>query len=88
MTVWLVTRRGGAAAWVRRRQAVDRVVDHLAPAEVAAGDVVIGDLPPHRVAELQARGARFRSLELDADEMERLGARLVAYRVERVGEVG
>jgi CRISPR-associated protein Csx16 len=59
----------------------------------------MGTLPMHLAAAVCARGARFLALELElppdfrgrplsADDMEHLGARLVEYRVERLGEAG
>ncbi len=67
-------------------------MDHLDLADVRRGDTVIGALPVHLAAAVCTRGARYlhlvvevspgeRGRELSADEMERLGARLVAYRV-------
>ena len=98
MTAWFVSRHGGAVelAWRRGLDAV--ATDHLDLDAVLPGDVVIGTLPVGIVAEVQARGAAFWFLELDlpaaargrelsADEMERCGARLVEYRVERVRQV-
>ena len=94
--IWLVTRHKGAVDWVRRNGVcVDRLVDHLDVEEIARGDMVIGVLPFHLAARVCARGARFFSLslevppdyrgqELDADDLERFGARLEEYRVERV----
>ena len=97
MTVWFVSRHAGARRWLQERGvAVDRVVEHLEVEAVAAGDVVIGTLPVHLAAAVCARGARFLALEMEvppaargreltAEEMELFGARLVEYRVERVG---
>ena len=59
------------------------------------GDVVIGTLPVHIVAEICARGGRYlhltldvppqaRGRELTADDMERFGARLEEYEVKRL----
>ena len=73
--------------------AIDRTVDHLDPADVGVGDVIIGTLPVHLAAEVWKRGARYlhlsldlpeekRGLELSVDDMARLGARLQEYRVE------
>ena len=93
--VWFVSRHSGAVAWAARRGiAVDRRVAHLDPAEVAAGDTVIGTLPVHLAAEICARGARYlhlsldlppdmRGRELSADDMERCHARLEEYEVRK-----
>jgi CRISPR-associated protein Csx16 len=94
-TTILVTRHAGAVEWAKRQGiAIDRMVEHLDPAEVQPGDVVIGTLPIHLAAEVCLRGARYlhlvldlpperRGLELTAEEMRRLGARLEEYSVER-----
>lgn len=98
MTTWFISRHPGAVEWARRRGLDAVATDHLDLDAVRAGDVVIGTLPVGLAAEVQARGAAFWFLELDlpaeargreltADEMERCGARLVEYRVERVREV-
>jgi CRISPR-associated protein Csx16 len=95
MSVYFVTRHRGAAEWLRRKGIAAATVDHLDPAQVRQGDVVLGTLPVHVVAALNAKGARFKQLcydtpvelrgtELSAEDLERLGARLVEYRVEQV----
>ncbi|MFN3752397.1 MAG: CRISPR-associated protein Csx16 [Thiobacillus sp.] len=95
MTVWFVTRHPGAIEWAARRGlVVDRQVAHLNVSEVKAGDTVIGTLPVHLAAEVCARGARFLNLsldvppeargqELDADALERFGARLEGYDIKK-----
>lgn len=100
MATWFVSRHPGAVEWARRRGLwVDRQVSHLDPGAVNAGDTVIGTLPVHLAAEVCGRGARYlhlvlvvppkaRGRELDADEMERFGARLEAYRVIREDDAG
>ncbi|MDX8402659.1 MAG: CRISPR-associated protein Csx16 [Mariprofundaceae bacterium] len=96
-TTWFVTRHTGAVEWAARQGiAVDRQVAHLDPAQVAAGDTVMGSLPVHLAAEVCARGARYlhlsidlppelRGRELSADEMAACNARLEAYEVRRIG---
>jgi len=95
VTVWFVSRHRGAVEWARRQGlAVDRLVDHLDPARVEAGDVVVGTLPIHLAAEVCDKGARYvhlslevprelRGRELTADELSALGARLEEYHVRR-----
>lgn len=94
MTVLFVTRHDGAVAWAARRGIVAEMVDHLDIGRVQPGDVVMGTLPLHLAAAVCARGARLLHLELDlppdargrpltADDMDRYGAELVEYRVER-----
>jgi len=95
MTTWFVSRHPGAVEWAARQGlAVDRQVAHLDIAEIQPGDTVIGTLPIHLAAKVCARGARFLNLsldvppeargrELDADALERFGARLEDYDIHR-----
>ncbi|WGD28396.1 CRISPR-associated protein Csx16 [Ancylobacter sp. WKF20] len=86
--VQLVTRHPGTREWLARQGIDAQAVEHLDMAGLAEGAVVIGNLPGHIVAQITARGARYwhialetplglRGTDLTADEMERLGARLV-----------
>lgn len=96
MALWFVSRHPGARAWARARSLrVDHWVDHLDVDEVREGDVVVGTLPVDKIAEINARGARFLALcldltsemrgrELTPEDMEMLGGRLVEYRAQRV----
>lgn len=95
MASYFVTRHPGAVEWARRGGVDAVMVRHLDPHEVGPGDVVLGSLPVHLVAAINARCARYLHLELDtseedrgkelsADDLKRLGARLVEYRAERV----
>ena len=93
MTTWFISRHPGALDWARRQGlAVDRWVPHLQPGDVSPGDTVAGTLPVQLAADVCARGARYlhlhvdlppqdRGRELDAEELERLGARLEPYEV-------
>ncbi|HMZ71966.1 MAG TPA: CRISPR-associated protein Csx16 [Burkholderiaceae bacterium] len=97
MTTFFVSRHPGAADWaLEQGLAVDRAVAHLDPAEVEAGDVVIGTLPVNLAAQVCARGARYlhltldlpadwRGRELSAADMAACGARIEEYRVQREG---
>jgi CRISPR-associated protein Csx16 len=96
MTNYFVTRHPGAVEWAHRKGVDALMLNHLDPQRTAPGDIVLGILPVHLVAAINARGARYLHLELDAsekdrgkelnaDDLERLGARLVEYRAERVG---
>ena len=60
---------------------------------------MIGTLPVQHIADINARGARYlhlvldlppalRGRELDADDMERIGARLEEYQVRRIPQPG
>ncbi|EAR23047.1 hypothetical protein NB231_14543 [Nitrococcus mobilis Nb-231] len=99
MTLWLVTRHAGALEWLARRGLQGgRIVPHLDPAWIQAGDRVVGTLPVQLVAAVCARGARYEHLsvmlpaelrgrELSADTLERHGARLEPYYAERIAAV-
>ncbi len=100
MTTWFITRHPGARVWAdRQRLAVDRHEVHLDPADVAAGDVVIGALPVHLAAAVCARGARYinisldlpahaRGRELDAEELAAFNARLEEFAIVAVPPAG
>ncbi|MCL2877087.1 MAG: CRISPR-associated protein Csx16 [Betaproteobacteria bacterium] len=93
MTAFFITRHSGALEWATRQQlTVDRWVTHLDPAEVKAGDTVIGTLPVNLAARICARGANYlhlslylpaeaRGRELSADELERYGAHLQGFDI-------
>lgn len=97
MTTLLITRHPGAIEWTRRQGiAADRQIDHLDPAAIHPGDVVIGTLPVNLAAQVCARGGRFFNLSLDlpaeargreltADDLERFGARLEEYLIDTPG---
>lgn len=96
MTTYFVTRHPGARDWaVAEGMAVDEFIAHLDMAQVQAGDVVIGSLPVNLAAEVCARGVRYLHLSLDlpadargseltAETMRKYGARVEAFKVERV----
>ena len=95
MTTWFVSRHPGALEWAARQGLqIDRFATHLNPAEVQPGDTVIGNLPVNLAGVVCQRCARylnlslsvpaeFRGKELSTDQLERLGARLEEYRVEK-----
>ncbi|GIX21712.1 MAG: hypothetical protein KatS3mg121_0495 [Gammaproteobacteria bacterium] len=94
--IWFVTRHPGAADWLRRKGVrADVIRPHLDPCDIQEGDLVVGNLPLHIVAEVCRRGGRFFNLSIDIppelrgaelmpDDLERVGARLEEYRVERI----
>ncbi len=96
MTIWFITRHGGARDWaVRQGLAIDRLVEHLDPEKVQTGDTVIGSLPVNLAARVCAQGARYlhlamelpprlRGRELTADDMDACGARLEEYHITRM----
>jgi CRISPR-associated protein Csx16 len=91
---FFVSRHRGAIDWARKHPWSIRAefVPHLDPASVSAGDVVIGTLPVHLVAQICARGAKYlhltlelsaeqRGQELTVEALEAAGAHLVPYKV-------
>lgn len=97
MTTWLVTRHAGAVEWAREigvELSSEKPCTHLDVESVQAGDIVVGTLPVHLVAEINRRGARYlhlsmeipadaRGRELSAEELKCFGARLEEYHVDR-----
>lgn len=91
MSIWFVSRHPGARAWALERELkVDHWCDHLDITQVVEGDVVIGTLPlPIAVAVCRCGAeywhlaielpAELRGVELSANELSRLQARLVRY---------
>lgn len=96
MTTWFISRHPGAVGWARRHGiAFDRLVSHLDPAGLRSGDTVIGTLPVNLAAAACERGAAYlhlsvdlpaseRGRELDADELERFGAKLERFEISRL----
>jgi len=89
-----VTRHRGAVTWAVRHGLRARKVEmsNFDVANVQPGDVVMGTLPVHLIAEVNHRGAHYwhltmdvpesmRGKELSADDMEACGARLDEFRV-------
>ena len=93
MTTWFISSHPGAIAWAAQQGLpVERHAHHLEPAQLQAGDTVIGTLPLHLAASVCQRGARFvhlsldmpahwRGRELSADELRQCNARLEAFDV-------
>lgn len=84
----IVTRHAGAVEWLRQQGITGKVISHATEKEVT-GQVVYGMLPLHLAAlaervvtiDLPNLAPDQRGNELSADEMEKAGARLVAYKV-------
>lgn len=95
MTTYFISRHAGAKEWAAQQYLhVDRVVEHLDPAMIAAGDTVIGSLPVNLAAEVCMHGARYlhlsinlpanmRGKELAAADMAAFHARLEEFSVLR-----
>lgn len=94
--IWLVSRHHAALHWVLAQGlAVGRVVAHLDPTAVRAGDTVVGTLPVQSIADICSRGAHYlhlvldlpehmRGTELTLEQLDALGARLEQFRAERI----
>ena len=93
---YLVTRHLGTRQWLKER--ISDEVIHLShldnPECLMRGDVVIGVLPIKMVAEICILGAFYLNIEIDiprnlrgqeltAQQIERLGAKLVEYRAQK-----
>ena len=96
MTTWFITRHSGARDWAKTQQlAIDRYCTHLDPAEIKAGDIVIGSLPVHLAATVCTAGARYfnlsidllahaRGKELSQEQLQAFNARLEEFHAKRV----
>lgn len=97
MTTYFVSRHDGAREWaVGQGLVIDQFIGHLQLEAIVRGDVVIGNLPIHLAAEVCAHGARYVHLAVDTPPhrrgedlcsalMQASGARLVEFKIERVG---
>ena len=95
MTAYFVSRHRGAVEWAQRRGIAATLISHLEPAIIQKGDLVLGTLPIQLVARINESGARYLHLEMEApekergkdltaDDMERIGAKLVEYEARQV----
>ncbi len=95
MTAYFVTRHRGAVEWARACGIEAEHLEHLDPAILQPGDVVLGTLPVAVVAEVCLRDARYMHLTLDtppqmrgkeltAGDMEEFGAKLEEFEVRKV----
>lgn len=94
--IYLISRHTGAIEWSQQQGLhVDCVVSHLDGLPIQAEDVVIGTLPLHLAAEVQARGARYLHLSLDVpfkwrgqeltcEQMQQAGAHLQEFQISRI----
>lgn len=96
---YFVTRHRGAITWAAQGGARARKVEseNFDVATIAPGDIVMGTLPVHLAAEVNARGGHYwhlsmdippdkRGKELSADEMREYGARLEEFQVNALGQ--
>ena len=93
MTTYFVSRHPGAIEWAAGKDLrIDHFVPHLDPAQVRAGDTVIGSLPVNLAARVCAAGAAYwqlslelprelRGRELSLSDLLRLGAHLARFDV-------
>lgn len=92
--IYIVTRHPGAVQWLRRLPALrhSTVLPHLEHADFGPGDKVCGVFPLALAARICARGAEvhaltyelpaeLRGVELGAEQLDLLGARIVRYDV-------
>jgi CRISPR-associated protein Csx16 len=97
MTTYFVSRHPGAVEWAAKRGIDAELVEHLDTGEIDAGDVVIGTLPVHLVAKINARGGRYLHLTMDvplemrgedlsAEQMDLHGAKMQEFHVKTVSE--
>lgn len=97
MTIYLVSRHQGAVEWMNHMgHPYDTHITHLSSEHhLSAGDTIVGSLPINLVADLGARGINYlhlslyipehlRGIELSAEQLSQLDAKLEPYRVERL----
>jgi len=95
---YFVTRHQGAKDWATRQGFDAEIVSHFDVDVVKTGDIVLGTLPVHLVAEIWDRQGRYfhlvlnvpadlRGVEITADKMEELGASLEEFIVLRVPKI-
>ena len=99
MSIYLVSRHQGAIEWMKHMgHHYDEHLTHLNDYDkLSKGDVVVGSLPINIVADLAERGVSYmhlslyipehlRGIELSAEQLSNLNAKLEAYKVERLPE--
>lgn len=98
MTTYFITRHQGAIDWVRDNQVhFDVHLTHLLSLDkLKSGDTVIGTLPIHIIADINAIGvhyvhlsfnvpAHLRGVELSVEQLTKYNAALQAYDVQKLG---
>lgn len=93
MAVYFISRHIGAIDWAKQQGLeVDQWVEHLSLQDIRPGDIVVGSLPIHLVAQLNVSGVRYlhltiqvpaskRGQELTAKELQEFGACLTEFNV-------
>jgi CRISPR-associated protein Csx16 len=93
MAVYFISRHIGAIEWAKQQcLEIDQWVEHLSLQDIRPGDIVVGSLPIHLVAQLNVSGARYlhltiklpaskRGQELSTKELEEFGACLTEFDV-------
>lgn len=72
MITWFISRHLGAIEWVKTQNIhIDRFESHLDTSLVQPGDIVIGTLPIHLVAEICQKGAKFYFLSISVTREQR-----------------
>lgn len=95
MADYFVTRHEGALEWARNQGIDARRLEHLDMSMIKGGDLIMGTLPVPLIADICLKGARYlhlsmtvppelRGQELNAQDMERFGARLEEFNVQRI----
>jgi CRISPR-associated protein Csx16 len=72
-STWFVSGHLGSINWIKKQSThIDHFVSHLdETAKLNCGDIVIGSLPIHLIAQLNSQGIRFISFQLDLPEHSR-----------------
>ncbi len=66
--VLIISRHVGLIDWLATKGVNGRVISHLGDGDVADGDIVIGTLPVHLVADITSRGALYIHVRIDIPE--------------------
>ena len=100
MTTYFISRHPGAIAWAEQQGfQIDKCVPHFDVSCVQPGDIILGILPIHLVAEVNTKGGRYyhltlelsaktRGKELTADDMRACHARLEEYTAQHLPASG
>lgn len=96
MTTYFISRHPGAIEWAKQQGIqIDKQQSHFDIKDTQPDDTIIGTLPINLIAEVCKQGGKYlhlsldlpadmRGKELNADDMQRYGARLEAYSAEKI----